>query len=59
LDEENQPRYRREHALKLAERATVATTFTAEHPPYLYLRDGMLDSGAGLAEIDVKFPLPV
>src|SRR3954470_6559473 len=31
LDEENQPRYRREYALKLAERATVATTFTADY----------------------------
>lgn len=48
-----------QHALELADRAAVAATFPAEHPPCLHLCHGVLDGSADLAEDGVEFTLPV
>ena len=48
-----------QHALELVDRAAVTAAFPAEHPPSLYLRDGVLDGGVDLAEDRVEFTLPV
>ncbi len=57
--EEKQSGDCREHALELVDRAAVAATFPAEHPPCLHFCHGVLDGSADLAEDRVEFTLPV
>ncbi len=51
--------YGREQTFVLVDRAPITTALLAEHPPALQFRNGMLDGGAGLAQVMIEFCLPV